>query len=1219
MSKISTSIFITNFPDHFYAKDLWKTCNQYGNVVDTFIPNRRSKSGKRFGFVHFIKVLDVVHLVNNLCTIWVDRYKLHANIARFQRPPQKNNNAHYPKNGGAKFATNVNIKEGQNLANSYIQAIKKGTNSGSKEEINTPVFVLDDTCLNHNEFPACLMGKVKEFNSLTNLKVVLANEGFETIKIKYMGEYWVMLVFQSEELKNKFRENVSMRSWFSILQQASSLFQNEERVTWLDIEGVPLKYWTKATFNKIASKWGELLYDDDADETYFHSKRICIKTKLVENILESFKIVFKGNVFWVRAKEASGWIPDFVEDEEDEIDSDSGIGKDDIEADNDENLNYEDIGKNNEVEEVSETIFEKEQDQAHNMNERSTGDADSCNNFQEGGSVLQVMEELAKIGQIMGYNMEGLAQKAKKDWVKELCNINKVNVLSLQETKMENIELFTIESCWGNLNFDYVYSPSVGEWIPTGKQTLIISIYAPQELSEKKMLWDYFINVIGNWKRDVVIMGDFNEVRTQEERYGSVFNIQAAKAFNLFISVAGLEEVCLGGCSFTWCHKTAKKMSKLDRFLISESLMISCPNIHAITLDRHLLDHRPILMREAQFDYGPIPFKFYHRWFEMEGFDSFVEKTWNEALITDSNDISKFSKKLKHLKDKIRVWVKYKKESSNHYTKSLKVELAEIDNLIDKGEGDSEFLNRRIYVTKFLQDIEKLASLEMAQKSKIKWAIEGDENSKFFHGILNKKRSQLAIRGILSDGAWIDSPNLVKKEFLSHFTKRFAKVETPSLQINSDFPKKLDLDQQVILEREISRDEVKRAVWDCGTDKSPGPDGFTFGFYRRYWSFLDKDVEKVVRYFFHHGVFSKAGNSSFIALLPKVPNANKVNDFRPITLIGSLYKIISKILANRLVDVVGDIVNEVQSAFVANKQILDDMWRGEELFKSKYPRIYALESNKDVTVAEKVSHDSLGFSLRRAPRSGIEQTQLNNLSVYIEGMTLVDMRDKWSWSLDGSGEFSVASVRNLIDDYRLNTVSSKTRWSKAVPIKINIHAWKVKMDGLPTRFNISRRGMKIDSILCQSCGTVVESTSHIFFKCNLAKEIFHKITSWWDVDYVELSSYQDWFDWMSNLRLSSKHKSVIEGISYTMWWTIWNFRNTSIFGSKLQHKASLFDDIVFRSFYWCKFRYTLIYDYDLTVGIHRLIFLYGDIGRRNTAKGDEISGHLKLDKSPLKA
>ena len=68
-------------------------------------------------------------------------------------------------------------------------------------------------------------------------------------------------------------------------------------------------------------------------------------------------------------------------------------------------------------------------------------------------------------------------------------------------------------------------------------------------------------------------MGDFNEVCKKAERFGSVFNVQGADAFNLFISNAGLEEVPLGGCSFTWCHKSATKMSKLDRFLISESLM----------------------------------------------------------------------------------------------------------------------------------------------------------------------------------------------------------------------------------------------------------------------------------------------------------------------------------------------------------------------------------------------------------------------------------------------------------------------------------------------------------------------------------------------------------------------------------------------------------------------------------------------------------------------
>ncbi|GKF19443.1 RNA-directed DNA polymerase, eukaryota, partial [Tanacetum coccineum] len=105
-----------------------------------------------------------------------------------------------------------------------------------------------------------------------------------------------------------------------------------------------------------------------------------------------------------------------------------------------------------------------------------------------------------------------------------------------------------------------------------------------------------FNMVIDNWNGEVIIMGDFNDVRNQAERYGSTFNIQGANAFNSFISDACLEDVTLGGCSFTWCHKSASKMSKLDRFLIFEGLMNSCPDISAVTLDRNLSDHRPILI-----------------------------------------------------------------------------------------------------------------------------------------------------------------------------------------------------------------------------------------------------------------------------------------------------------------------------------------------------------------------------------------------------------------------------------------------------------------------------------------------------------------------------------------------------------------------------------------------------------------------------------------------
>nr|GEY92821.1 RNA-directed DNA polymerase, eukaryota [Tanacetum cinerariifolium] len=85
----------------------------------------------------------------------------------------------------------------------------------------------------------------------------------------------------------------------------------------------------------------------------------------------------------------------------------------------------------------------------------------------------------------------------------------------------------------------------------------------------------------------------------------------------------------------------------------------------------------------------------------------------------------------------------------------------------------NDILYKRMEIIKDIQEAEKVDNLEAAQKAKIKWAIEGDENTKFYHGILNKKRNQLAIRGVLKDGMWMDNPVVVKKEFLDHFSTRF--------------------------------------------------------------------------------------------------------------------------------------------------------------------------------------------------------------------------------------------------------------------------------------------------------------------------------------------------------------------------------------------------------------------------------------------------------------
>ncbi|GJW69692.1 RNA-directed DNA polymerase, eukaryota [Tanacetum coccineum] len=191
------------------------------------------------------------------------------------------------------------------------------------------------------------------------------------------------------------------------------------------------------------------------------------------------------------------------------------------------------------------------------------------------------------------------------------------------------------------------------------------------------------------------------------------------------------------------------------------------------------------------------------------------------------------------------------------------------------------------------------------QKAKVKWAIEGDENLKFFHGIINKKRSQLAIRGVFVDGLWCTDPGMVKETFCNHFEARFKKPVTHRFKLNFHFHKKLLQGQAANLERCVSRD------------------AFTFEFFKKYWDFIGPDFCEAVEYFFVNGSFSKGCNSSFVALIPKVMDAKFVNDFRPISLIGCVYKVITKVLANRLASVIADLVSDTQSAFVAGRQILD--------------------------------------------------------------------------------------------------------------------------------------------------------------------------------------------------------------------------------------------------------------------------------------------------------
>ncbi|GJW52122.1 RNA-directed DNA polymerase, eukaryota [Tanacetum coccineum] len=286
---ISKSIFVTNFPDNTTSKDLWEVCKGYGTVVDVFIPDRKSKAGKRFAFVRFIKVDNVDRLVGNLCTLWIGRMHLHANVARFDRPPIHSSRP------------NISTRPAANGASSFASVLKGNPNTFN-HIASSPAMVLDDECVVERDLDNFVMGEVKDFSSINNLRVLLSNEGFQHVRLAYLGGLWVMIELTSVQTKMRFMKHVGVASWFSQLCKAQPDFVSRERIVWIDIEGVPLHAWSRPTFSKIGSRWGEVIELEDNKEDCFARKRICIKTKLEDNILEKFKIIVRGKNFVIRAK-----------------------------------------------------------------------------------------------------------------------------------------------------------------------------------------------------------------------------------------------------------------------------------------------------------------------------------------------------------------------------------------------------------------------------------------------------------------------------------------------------------------------------------------------------------------------------------------------------------------------------------------------------------------------------------------------------------------------------------------------------------------------------------------------------------------------------------------------------------------------------------------------------------------------------------------------------
>ena len=113
---------------------------------------------------------------------------------------------------------------------------------------------------------------------------------------------------------------------------------------------------------------------------------------------------------------------------------------------------------------------------------------------------------------------------------------------------------------------------------------------------------------------------------------------------------------------------------------------------------------------------------------------------------------------------------------------------------------------------------------------------------------------------------------------------------------------------------------------------------------------------------------------------------------------------------------------------------------------------------------------------------------------------LSNMEDRWVWGLNGEGVFRVKDVRCLLDDSFLPKAPTATRSVKYVPIKVNVFAWKVFLDCLPTRSNLLHRCVQVPDHMCPIFSSAPEDSSHLFIGCCLT-DVVRLVCRWWNLDW----------------------------------------------------------------------------------------------------------------------
>ncbi|GKV21933.1 hypothetical protein SLEP1_g31856 [Rubroshorea leprosula] len=522
----------------------------------------------------------------------------------------------------------------------------------------------------------------------------------------------------------------------------------------------------------------------------------------------------------------------------------------------------------------------------------------------------------------------------------------------VEETKLEKIDRYMCSRIWGSVEFDWCFKPSngmsggllcvwdakvfkkreilegnnfigvYGVWGKEETPVYILNIYSPCTLAGKRGLWEELQCLIKNRRGRWCLGGDFNATRSTGERQGSREMTTEMREFNCFIHEAELIDLPLVGRKFTWYNSNGLQMSRIDRFLLSNEWVLKWKDVKQMGLRRTVSDHCPILLKNEKVDWGPKPFKFFNAWIDQPGCIGTIRKAWKSCEVNGGYGF-RLKERLKFTKKALKVW---SGSSMTTIEKNIMEAEVEIEELDKKGENSllthSDIERRRGCFIDLWNNL-KIKESMWQQKSRKMWLKEGDANTKFFHRSVNGRRRRNEICSILVNGKQLTGVTEIKEGVAEYFKNIFTEEVWQRPKLDGIGFKQISQADNELLVAPFSEEEVRKVIWECDSSKAPGPDGFNFGFLKSMWEDIKTEVIGFVKEFQEQGRLERGSNASFIVLIPKTENPQRIEEYRTISLIGVMYKVIAKLLASRLCKVLHKIIGEQQMAFIKGRQLVD--------------------------------------------------------------------------------------------------------------------------------------------------------------------------------------------------------------------------------------------------------------------------------------------------------